>query len=80
MATLADIAQHVKNLKENDPVVLKLIHRGHFRAINGFMKAAGTIPSMVTEDGQLLIIRPVMILDGQTYEYSSIAKETKHGY
>lgn len=79
MAAVTDIAAHVKGLKPEDRVVLKLMHRGHFRAIEGTLHRTGTVPTMLASDGQLLVIRPTMVLDGTTYEYCSIAKDTHTG-
>lgn len=74
MATFQDIAEQMKGLKEGDPVALKLMYQGHFRSIEGTVKSAGAVPSLVTEDGKLVVIRAVMMMDGHTYEFSSITK------
>lgn len=79
MATFQDIEKQVRVLREGDPVILKLIYKGHFRAIHGTVKDAGTVPSIVTDDGKVIIIRAVMMLDGKTYEFSSITKSTTPG-
>ena len=79
IATVADIATHVKRLQPEDRVILKVQHHSHFRAIEGTLHRTGTIPTMLTSTGQLLVIRPIIVLEGTIYEYCSIAKDTKTG-
>ena len=79
MATFQDIENQMRQLREGDLVILKLIYKGHFRAIHGTVKDVGPVPSIVTDDGKVHIIRAVMMLDGKTYEFSSISKSEKAG-
>ena len=50
MATFQDIENQMRVLREGDPVVLKLMYKGHFRSIHGTVKDVGPVPSIVTDD------------------------------
>ncbi len=72
MPTFSDVNEQIKKIKINDRVALKLMYNGQFVTMWGTVQKLAPAPIVLTEDGQTVVVRPIVMMNGRTYDFSSI--------
>jgi hypothetical protein len=74
MPTFNDVNEQMKTIKVNDRVALKMMYHGTFTTLWGTVQKLTPAPVLLTDEGQTIVVRPIIMFNGKTYDFSSISK------